>query len=76
MTCGETAARARYVVLATALWSFDEQPRRGDPLLHSAAPAASRTLLIELFKVPSEHGERDGGRRGPRWAHQPAEPTA
>jgi hypothetical protein len=32
----------------TALWSFDEQPRSGDPLLPGATPAAIReSLLLE-----------------------------
>jgi hypothetical protein len=30
----------------TALWSFDEQPRTGDPLLPGAAPAAIRDALL------------------------------
>jgi Family of unknown function (DUF6247) len=30
----------------TALWSFDEQPRTGDPLLPGASPAAIRDALL------------------------------
>ncbi|WP_219418500.1 DUF6247 family protein [Pseudonocardia nigra] len=30
----------------TALWSFDEQPRTGDPLRSGAAPAAIRDALL------------------------------
>lgn len=30
----------------TALWSFDEQPRTGDPLLRGAAPVAIRDALL------------------------------
>lgn len=30
----------------TALWSFDEQPRTGDPLLPGATPAAIRGALL------------------------------
>lgn len=30
----------------TALWSFDEQPRAGDPLSPGAAPAAIRDALL------------------------------
>ncbi len=30
----------------TASWSFDEQPRIGDPLLPGAAPAAIRDALL------------------------------
>ncbi|HYZ07066.1 MAG TPA: DUF6247 family protein [Pseudonocardiaceae bacterium] len=30
----------------TALWSFDEQPRTGDPLLPGATPAAIRDALL------------------------------
>ena len=30
----------------TALWSYDDQPRRGDPLLPGAAPAAIREALL------------------------------
>ncbi|MGH3721682.1 MAG: DUF6247 family protein [Pseudonocardiaceae bacterium] len=30
----------------SALWSFDEQPRTGDPLLPGAAPAAIRDALL------------------------------
>ena len=30
----------------TALWSFDEQPRTGDPLRSGAAPAAIRESLL------------------------------
>ncbi len=29
-----------------ALWSYDDQPRRGDPLLPGAAPAAIREALL------------------------------
>jgi hypothetical protein len=38
--------RRRYARLVTALWSFDEQPRRGDPLLPGASPAAIREGLL------------------------------
>jgi hypothetical protein len=30
----------------TALWSFDDQPRTGDPLLPGATPAAIRDALL------------------------------
>ena len=30
----------------TALWSYDDQPRRGDPLLPGAAPGAIREALL------------------------------
>ncbi len=30
----------------TALWSFDEQPHTGDPLLPGATPAAIRNALL------------------------------
>jgi hypothetical protein len=30
----------------TALWSYDEQPRSGDPLRSGAAPAAIRDALL------------------------------
>jgi Family of unknown function (DUF6247) len=36
----------RYGDPVTASWSFDEQPRRGDPLLPGAAPAAIRDALL------------------------------
>ena len=36
----------RYGSPVTALWSFDEQPRTGDPLLPGAAPAAIRDALL------------------------------
>lgn len=36
----------RYGGPVTALWSFDEQPRTGDPLLPGAAPAAIRDALL------------------------------
>lgn len=32
--------------VVTALWSYDDQPRRGDPLLPGAAPAAIREALL------------------------------
>ncbi len=39
----------------TALWSFDEQPRTGDPLRSGAAPAAIRDALLaedrDMFDV-------------------------
>jgi Family of unknown function (DUF6247) len=31
----------------TALWSFDEQPRTGDPLRPGATPAAIRDALLD-----------------------------
>ncbi len=31
----------------TALWSFDEQPRTGDPLRPGAAPGAIRDALLD-----------------------------
>lgn len=34
------------VICVTASWSFDEQPRIGDPLLPGAAPAAIRDALL------------------------------
>ena len=40
------AAPARYGAAVTALWSFDEQPRTGDPLRPGAAPAAIREALL------------------------------
>lgn len=30
----------------TALWSYDDQPRHGDPLLPGASPAAIRSALL------------------------------
>lgn len=36
----------RYGAPVTALWSFDEQPRTGDPLRPGAAPAAIRDALL------------------------------
>lgn len=36
----------RYRELVTALWSFDERPRTGDPLLPGATPAAIRAALL------------------------------
>lgn len=38
--------RLRYREAVTALWSFDDQPRTGDPLLPGAAPAAIRDSLL------------------------------
>jgi hypothetical protein len=35
----------------TALWSFDEQPRTGDPLLPGATPAAIRDALLTEDKT-------------------------
>ncbi|MGH3857568.1 MAG: DUF6247 family protein [Pseudonocardiaceae bacterium] len=35
----------------TALWSFDEQPCTGDPLLPGAAPAAIRDVLLPEDRV-------------------------
>ena len=37
---------SRYGKQVTALWSFDEQPRTGDPLLPGATPAAIRNALL------------------------------
>lgn len=37
---------SRYGVAVTASWSFDQQPRSGDPLLPGAAPAAIRDALL------------------------------
>jgi hypothetical protein len=39
----------------TALWSYDDQPRRGDPLLPGAAPAAIRDALL-----PEDRAKFDG----------------
>ena len=36
----------RYGARVPAQWSFDEQPRTGDPLLPGAAPAAIRDALL------------------------------
>jgi hypothetical protein len=36
----------RYRERVTALWSFDDQPRTGDPLLPGATPAAIRESLL------------------------------
>jgi len=36
----------RYRERVTALWSFDEQPRAGDPLLPGATPAVIRESLL------------------------------
>ena len=36
----------RYGERVTALWSFDEKPRTGDPLLPGATPAAIRDALL------------------------------
>lgn len=38
--------RLHYGEPVTALWSFDEQPRTGDPLRPGAAPAAIRDALL------------------------------
>lgn len=43
---GPGGVAARYGGLVTALWSFDEQPRSGDPLSPGAAPAAIRDALL------------------------------
>jgi uncharacterized protein DUF6247 len=43
--------RSRYRVPVTALWSFDEQPRTGDPLRPGAAPAAIRDALLDEDRV-------------------------
>lgn len=44
----ERPAGTRYRGVVSATWSFDEQPRTGDPLLPGASPAAIRgNLLIE-----------------------------
>jgi Family of unknown function (DUF6247) len=40
------SAIPRYGDPVTASWSFDEQPRTGDPLLPGAAPAAIRDALL------------------------------
>ena len=45
---------ARYADVMTALWSYDDQPRRGDPLLPGAAPAAIRETLL-----PEDRAEFD-----------------
>ena len=45
-TC-RTVGRQRYAGRVTALWSFDEQPRTGDPLRPGAAPAAIRDALLD-----------------------------
>lgn len=37
---------SRYGKQVSALWSFDEQPRTGDPLLPGAAPATIRNTLL------------------------------
>lgn len=37
---------SRYGRQVTALWSFNEQPRTGDPLLPGATPAAIRKALL------------------------------
>ncbi|MGH3616258.1 MAG: DUF6247 family protein, partial [Pseudonocardia sp.] len=39
-------ATPRYGEPVTALWSFDEQPRTGDPLRSGAAPVAIRDGLL------------------------------
>jgi len=41
----------RYGDRVTALWSFDEQPRTGDPLLPGATPAAIRDALLPEDKT-------------------------
>jgi len=43
--------RSRYGDGVTALWSFDEQPRTGDPLLPGATPAAIRDALLTEDKT-------------------------
>jgi hypothetical protein len=50
-TCREDAINdgggiSRYGAQGSALWSFDEQPRTGDPLLPGAIPAAIRNALL------------------------------
>jgi uncharacterized protein DUF6247 len=42
-----TVGPQRYPDRVTALWSFDEQPRTGDPLRPGAAPAAIRDALLD-----------------------------
>jgi hypothetical protein len=52
-------ASPRYGDPVTASWSFDEQPRTGDPLLPGAAPAAIRDALLPedraAFETAYEH---------------------
>lgn len=43
---GGGGGRLRYREWVTALWSFDDQPRTGDPLLPGATPAAIREALL------------------------------
>lgn len=38
----------------TAIWSYDEEPRRGDPLMPGATPAAIREALL-----PEDRAEFD-----------------
>jgi len=58
-TIGPRVGIPRYGDPVTASWSFDEQPRTGDPLLPGATPAAIRdALLLEdraAFETAYEH---------------------
>jgi Family of unknown function (DUF6247) len=47
-------ARPRYGECVTALWSFDEQPRCGDPLLPGAEPGAIRDALLPADRAAFE----------------------
>jgi hypothetical protein len=43
---GGGGCASRYGEQVTASWSFDEQPRTGDPLLPGATPAAIRNAVL------------------------------
>lgn len=43
----------------TALWSFDDRPRTGDPLLPGASPAAIRDALLPEDRTAFEAAYRD-----------------
>lgn len=48
----------RYGVSVAALWSFDPQPRSGDPLLPGAAPVAIRNALLPEDRAAFETAYR------------------
>lgn len=49
----------RYGWPVTALWSFDDRPRTGDPLLPGASPAAIRDALLPEDRTAFEAAYRD-----------------
>lgn len=51
---GSAPGNPRYGDPVTASWSFDEQPRTGDPLLPGATPAAIRDALLPADRAAFE----------------------